>query len=181
MLPKRENPPQRLKRLSSEAACGTTEAVPLQKRALSQFLKSKEGRLALRGPRGGWAAAGFTLIELMIVIAIMLILIGMAAVRYDRSVEHAKEAALHHDLSVMRQAIEQYTLDKEQAPQSLDDLVSAGYLRAIPNDPVTGAKDWVTDTSDAILSPDQSSGGISDVHSASAAVSAFENTPYNTW
>ena len=131
--------------------------------------------------RRGWAAAGFTLIELMIVITIMLILIGMAAVRYDRSVLHSKEAALHHDLSVMREAIEQYTLDKEQAPQSLDDLVSAGYLRAIPTDPVTGGKDWVTDTSDAVLDPDQSSGGISDVHSSSPAVSPFENTPYNTW
>ena len=143
--------------------------------------ESTDARAALaQRRRRGWAA-GFTLIELMIVITIMLILIGMAAVRYDRSVMHSKEAALHHDLSVMREAIEQYTLDKEQAPQSLDDLVSAGYLRAIPTDPVTGAKDWVTDTSDAVLDPDQSSGGISDVHSSSPAVSPFENTPYNTW
>ena len=59
-------------------------------------------------------------------------LAAMAAVRYDRSVTRAKEATLHHDLSVMRDAIEQYTLDKQQAPQSLDDLVSSGYLRAIP-------------------------------------------------
>ena len=94
------------------------------------IIKTKQARRARRG----WASAGFTLIELMIVITIMLILVGMAAVRYDRSVQHSKEAALHHDLSVLRQAIEQYTLDKEQAPQSLDDLVSAGYLRAVQDD-----------------------------------------------
>lgn len=128
------------------------------------------------------AVAGFTLIELMVVVTIILILAGMAAVRYDKSVERAKEAALHHDLSVMRDAIEQYTLDKEQAPQSLDDLVSAGYLREIPPDPVTGAKDWVTQTSDVLLSPDQESGsGISDVHSPSEKVSSVENTPYSAW
>ena len=166
---------QRLKPHSSCVACGTAKAVPLQKQRLSRHLVSRSSA------RRGWASVGFTLIELMIVITIMLILVSMAAVRYDRSVLHSKEAALHHDLSVMREAIEQYTLDKEQAPQSLDDLVSSGYLRAIPTDPVTGAKDWVTDSSDAVLDPDQSSGGISDVHCGSSATSPFENTPYNTW
>jgi general secretion pathway protein G len=136
------------------------------------------------GARGrrGFGAAGFTLIEMMVVMAIIVILAGLAAVRYDMSVKRANEAALHHDLSVMRDAIEQYTLDKEQAPQSLDDLVSAGYLRQIPTDPVTGAKDWVTDTSDVLLSPDETSGGgISDVHSPSDKISPFENSAYNTW
>ena len=113
---------------------------------------------------------------------IIVILASMAAVRYDHSVDRAKEAALHHDLSVMRDAIEQYTLDKEQAPQSLDDLVSSGYLRAIPRDPVTGTKDWVVSSSDVLLSPDESSsGGITDVHSGSDAVSSFEKTPYSSW
>ena len=127
-------------------------------------------------------ARGFTLIELMIVMTIIVILASMAAVRYDQSVSRAKEAALHHDLSVMRDAIEQYTLDKEQAPQSLDDLVTAGYLRAIPNDPITGGKDWTTVTSDVLLSPDEtSSGGITDVHSSSDQVSSFEKTPYSSW
>jgi general secretion pathway protein G len=124
---------------------------------------------------------GFTLIEMMIVVTIILILASMAAVRYDRSILRAKEAALHQDLSVMRQAIEQYTLDKQQAPQSLDDLVSAGYLSAIPTDPITGAKDWTTQTSDLLLSPEQSSTGITDVHSSADGVSPFENTPYNSW
>jgi len=127
-------------------------------------------------------ARGFTLIELMIVMTIIMILASMAAMRYDRSVERAKEAALHHDLAVMRTAIQQYTLDKQQAPQSLDDLVTGGYLRAIPKDPVTGRKDWTTVTSDVLLSPDESSsGGISDVHSSSDQVSPFENTPYSSW
>jgi len=125
---------------------------------------------------------GFTLIELMIVMTIIMILASMAAVHYDRSVTRAKEAALHHDLSVMRDAIEQYTLDKEQAPQSLDDLVSSGYLRAVPVDPVTGAKDWTVASSDLLLSPDETSnGGITDVHSASDHVSSFEGTPYSSW
>ncbi|MHB8755486.1 MAG: type II secretion system protein [Candidatus Acidiferrales bacterium] len=128
------------------------------------------------------SADGFTLIELMIVMTIIVILASMAAVRYDRSVDRAKEAALHHDLSVMRDAIEQYTLDKEQAPQSLQDLVDSGYLRAIPRDPVTGTKDWVVSSSDVLLSPDESSsGGITDVHSSSDAVSSFEKTPYSSW
>ena len=127
-------------------------------------------------------AAGFTLIELMIVMFIIVILASLAAVRYDQSIQRAKEAALHHDLAVMRDAIEQYTMDKEQAPQSLDDLVSGGYLREIPKDPITGTKDWTTETSDVLLSPDEASGsGISDVHSSSDKVSTFENTPYNTW
>lgn len=125
---------------------------------------------------------GFTLIELMIVMTIIVILASMAAVRYDRSIDRAREAALHHDLSVMRDAIEQYTLDKEQAPQSLDDLVSSGYLRAIPEDPITRTKDWVVVSSDLLLSPDEaSSGGITDVHSSSDQVSSFEKTPYSSW
>lgn len=127
------------------------------------------------------ASDGFTLLELMIVITIILILASMAAVRYDRSVLRSKEAALHQDLSVMRQAIEQYTLDKEQAPQSLDDLVTAEYLRQVPVDPITGGKDWNVTTSDILLSPEQSSAGISDVHSSSDKISPFENTPYSTW
>lgn len=112
------------------------------------------------------AVAGFTLLELMCVVTIMLILMAVAAVRYDKSIQLAKQAAADHDVSVMRDAIEQYTLDKQQDPQSLDDLVSAGYLHEIPIDPVTKTKDWVTETCDVLLSPDQESGsGICDVHS----------------
>jgi general secretion pathway protein G len=124
---------------------------------------------------------GFTLIELMIVMAIIFILIGMAVGSYGRSVQRAREAALKTDLQTMRNAIDNFTLDKMAAPQSLEDLKNAGYLREIPIDPITQAKDWVLDFEDVALSPTQSGTGITDVHSASALVSKFENTPYNTW
>jgi len=81
----------------------------------------------------------------------------------------------------MRDAIQQYTLDKEAAPQALDDLVSAGYLREIPRDPITQQKDWVIENENVLLSPDQTTTGISDVHSASNAISPFENTAYSSW
>ena len=135
--------------------------------------------------RGGAVvgASGFTLIELMIVITIIFILLGMAAARYDRSVHHAREAALKTDLQVMRQAIDNYTLDKEAAPQSLEDLTNsqAPYLREIPVDPMTNAKDWHVDFGDTVMSPDQTNTGIVDVHSSSTEVSSLTNTPYNTW
>ena len=127
------------------------------------------------------APAGFTLIELMVVIAIILVLLGLASARYERSILRAKEAALKQDLVVMRQAVEQYTLDKQMAPQSLEEMVSAGYLREIPTDPITRKKDWRVDYENVLLSPDQASTGITDVHSASDQVSSFENTRYSTW
>ena len=125
----------------------------------------------------------FTLIELMIVITIIFILVGIAAARYDRSIQRAKEATLKTDLQVMRQAIDNYTLDKEAAPQSLDDLVNpqAPYLREVPVDPMTRAKDWHTDFGDLVLSPDQTNNGIVDVHSSSPLTSSIDGTPYNTW
>lgn len=125
--------------------------------------------------------SGFTLIELMIVITILFILIGMAIGRYDLAVQRAREAALHTDLQTMRNAIDNYTMDKMSAPQSLEDLKSAGYLREVPTDPITQQKDWVLDFEDVVLSPTQSGTGITNVHSVSTQVSKFENTPYNTW
>src|ERR1700726_2598412 len=103
--------------------------------------------------RRPWSA-GVTLIELMIVITIIFILVGIAAARYDRSVQRAKEATLKTDLQVMRQAIDNYTLDKEAAPQSLEDLVNpqAPYLREVPVDPMTRAKDWHLAYGDLVLS-----------------------------
>ncbi len=126
---------------------------------------------------------GFTILELMIVVAIMMILIGIAAGMYQRSVHRAKEATLRSDLTVMRQAIDHYTLDKEAAPQSLEDLVNpqSQYLREIPTDPITNAKDWHVDVGDTVMSPDQSTTGIVDVHSNSDKVSPFDGTPYNAW
>jgi general secretion pathway protein G len=140
------------------------------------FLASMSRR---RSRRGG--SRGFTMLEMMFVIAIIIILIGIAIGQYQHSVLRAREAVLHQDLQKMREAIQQYTLDKEAAPQSLDDLVSAGYLRDIPRDPITQQKDWVVANDDVLLSPDQTTTGISDVHSASNAISPFENTAYSSW
>jgi general secretion pathway protein G len=133
-----------------------------------------------RPAKGALPASGFTLIELMIVITIILILLGFAAVRYDRAVLRAREATLRQDLSVLRQAIDNYTLDKEAAPQSLEDLQQAGYLREIPTDPITHSKDWQLKYGDTVYSPDQVGGGIEDVHSNSDRPS-MDGTPYNTW
>ncbi len=141
----------------------------------------RTGRSSLRKRRSVLFEAGFTLIELMIVITIILILIGMAAQRYEKSVQRANEAVLKHNLQTIRTSIDNYTLDKQAAPQSIEDLVQAGYLRAVPTDPITRAKDWVPQYDSVVLSPDQSSTGMVDVHSNSSRVSPFESTPYNEW
>jgi general secretion pathway protein G len=132
-------------------------------------------------PRGRRGSRGFTMMELMVVIAIILVLIGMAAGRYEKSVVRAREAVLKQDLQTMRSAIQQYTLDKAAGPQSIDDLVAAGYLREVPTDPMTRGRDWHTDFDNILLSTDQTSPGITDVHSTSDGVSPFENTPYSSW
>ena len=123
---------------------------------------------------------GFTLIELLIVISIILILVGMAATNYRRTIIRANETVLKQDLVEMRKAIDNYTLDKQAAPQSLDELVP-DYLRSIPKDPITQTTDWVPDVEPVVLSPDQAGTGITNVHSASDRVSPFEGTAYNTW
>jgi general secretion pathway protein G len=117
----------------------------------------------------------------MTVIAIVMVLLAIGGGRYVRSIERSKEAALKQDLRVMRQAIDQYTLDKEAAPGSLDDLVSAQYLRSVPTDPFTNKQDWQLVFEDVQLSPDQTAIGITDVHSASDRVSPFEGTAYSSW
>jgi general secretion pathway protein G len=127
------------------------------------------------------AHRGFTLLELMVVVTIILILATIGAGRYDLAVIRAHEAALTQDLAEMNKAIQNYTVDKEAAPTSLDDLVQAQYLGRIPNDPMTGAPDWTADTCDTLLSVDQTSTGICSVHSSSAKVSPFTNTPYSSW
>src|SRR5260370_22540945 len=104
---------------------------------LKKLSQMRTGKWALRKRRSVVLEAGFTLIELMIVITIILILIGIAAGRYEKSVVRAREATLKQDLQAMRQSIDNYTLDKQAAPQSLEDLVQAGYLRMVPNDPIT--------------------------------------------
>ena len=124
---------------------------------------------------------GFTLLELMVVITIILVLLGIAAGRYERSVTRSKEAALKQDLFVMRQAIDQFTLDKQRAPSSLEELVSGEYLRSVPVDPITNQRNWQLVYEDYVLSADQTGTGITDVHSTSDQVSPFEGTPYSSW
>jgi general secretion pathway protein G len=127
------------------------------------------------------AERAFTLIELMVVMAIIVVLATLASVHYRNAVLRSREAVLKSDLRVLNNAVQDYTRDKEAAPQSLDDLVTGQYLGAIPTDPITNAKDWVTVNCDTLLDPDQSGLGVCSVHSASDAVSPFENTPYSTW
>ncbi|HEX8925435.1 MAG TPA: prepilin-type N-terminal cleavage/methylation domain-containing protein [Terriglobales bacterium] len=124
---------------------------------------------------------GFTLIELMIVLSIMIILMGIAIPNYQRSILHARETVLRNDLYTLRSAIDQYTLDKQKAPQSLSDLVSAGYLKQLPKDPMTNSNDtWTVDQEDSLMAVDQTEPGIVDVHSGSTGT-ASDGTAYNTW
>jgi len=124
---------------------------------------------------------GFTLVELMVVMLIISVLAAIAIPAYIASLRNAREAVLKEDLHVMRQAIDSYTMDKEKGPQSLDDLVQAGYLKEIPTDPMThSSSTWVTATSDVLESVDQSDPGINDVHSGSDE-QGTNGQPYSGW
>ncbi len=124
---------------------------------------------------------GFTLMELMIVISMILILMSIAIPNYQQSLVHARESALRQDLFTLRSAIDQYTLDKQKAPQSLQDVVSAGYLKVIPTDPMTKSADtWEVVMEDTMMAIDQQQPGIVDVHSGSQQISS-DGTAYNTW
>jgi general secretion pathway protein G len=124
-------------------------------------------------------SAGFTLLEMMIVVVIMGILMSIALPIYNQSLLRSREAVLRQDLFTLRNLISQYTLDKQKAPQSLDDLVPA-YLKVIPKDPMTGEANWEVVQEDVLLSIDQQDPGISDVKSASS-MTASDGTAYSTW
>jgi general secretion pathway protein G len=124
---------------------------------------------------------GFTILELMIVLTIIAILATIAIPMYQAVVLRSKETVLKNNLHELRTTIDQYTADKKKAPQSLQDLVDAGYYRQIPVDPITNSKDtWETVTDTSISSPDQTQSGVVDVKSGSTAISS-EGTPYNSW
>ena len=122
---------------------------------------------------------GFTLLELMIVISIIIVLAVIVLPQYQRTVQQARESVLRDDLFQMRKMLDQYAADKGKLPASLDDLVSAGYIREIPIDPMTNQRDWVPQTGD---DPSASEGGsgVIDVHSASTDT-ALDGTTYNEW
>jgi len=125
-------------------------------------------------------STGFTLLEMMIVIVIMGVLMAIALPIYNQSIVKSRESVLRQDLFTLRSLISQYTLDKQKAPQSLDDLVQAGYIKIIPKDPMTNEVNWEVVQEEVLLSVDQQDPGISDVHSASSGM-ATDGTAYSSW
>jgi general secretion pathway protein G len=132
-----------------------------------------------REPRGR-RSRGFTLIEMMIVISLILILVSIALPVYNRTILRAKEGVLKQDLFTLRQVIDQYTLDKKKAPQALDDIVTAGYLKVVPKDPFTNEANWTLEQEDATTAADEQEPGIIDVHSSSN-LTASDGTAYSSW
>ena len=133
------------------------------------------------GRRRAVSQRGFTLIELIIVMTIIGLLTAIAIPSYLNSVRKAREAVLREDLHTMRSAIDSFTVDKEQAPQTLDDLVQAGYLKSVPVDPMTNRSDtWNTSQSDTLTSITETQGGIDDVHSGAQGL-ASDGSTYNNW
>ena len=130
--------------------------------------------------RSGRRTFGFTLIELMIVMAITSILLAMAVPMYQKSVVRAKESVLRQNLFTLRTVIDEYTYDKAKAPQALGELVTEGYLRQVPVDPMTAQPDWQPVMEDAVSSVNQTEPGIFDIRSKSDKKS-LEGTPYNEW
>lgn len=133
--------------------------------------------LTLSGKR----ARGFTMIELMIVMAILVIIVSIAVPMYQKSILGARESVLRNNLFTLRTVIDEYTYDKQKAPQALEDLVREGYLRDIPVDPITGSRDsWQIIMEEAMTSVNQTEPGIYDVKSGSDKT-ALDGTPYSEW
>ncbi len=141
---------------------------------------AKQQRTTDHGPRTSFL--GFTLLELMVVMTLILILASMVTPTYQTAVKRAREAVLRDDLYTMRSLIDQFTLDKQRPPSSLQELVDEHYLRGgIPVDPMTQSNQtWQVENEDVPMGPQQSLPGIVDVHSGSDELS-LDGTPYNTW
>jgi len=126
------------------------------------------------------ASAGFTLLELITVMFIISILAGIALPQYRGSVIAAREAVLKENLFQLRDLIDQYQLDRGEYPDTLGELVEAGYLRSLPEDPITGAPDWTTELAEPDPTDPGADLGIYDVHSSSDGV-GLNGVPYNEW
>ena len=154
-----------------------TGSISKQRAVSSEQFESRSGLLTAHCSR--LTVSGFTLLELMIVISIIIILAAVALPQYHKTIMHARETVLRDDLYRMRSLIDQYAADKGKLPQSLDDLVSAGYMREIPTDPITEQKEWNIEVGEDPYSSEGGS-GIRDIHSTSPEVST-EGTPYSQW
>ncbi len=139
--------------------------------------RSETRSLAVRGAK--LRNRGFTLIEMVVVISMILILLAIALPMYNRSITHAREARLRQDLATLNKAIEEYSLDKKKAPMSLDDLVP-GYIKVIPDDITGSSTTWVTVPEESEHAMDQTQLGIKGVHSGSEEISTKDN-PYSSW
>lgn len=139
------------------------------------------GNAVIRRRLGSEKRAGYTLIELIIVMAIISVLVAIAVPMYQKSLLRTKESLLKNNLFTLRTVIDEYTFDKQKAPQTLDDLVTQGYLRNVPVDPITGSNQtWRVIMEDAISSVDQTQPGIYDVRSGSD-LKSLEGPPYAEW
>jgi general secretion pathway protein G len=144
-------------------------------KARRRNLPSVNPSSVIRHPRSN----GFTLLELMIVISIIIVLAVIVLPQYQRTVQTARESVLRDDLFQMRRMLDQYAADKGKLPDSLEELSQAGYMREMPVDPMTGQRDWVPQSGQDANSAEGGSGVI-DVHSASSD-QALDGSTYSEW
>jgi general secretion pathway protein G len=144
-----------------------------------KVVSSKQSRQQFTARRSPITVSGFTLLELMIVISIIIVLASVALPQYQKTIMNAREAVLRDDLFRLRSLLDQYSADKGKLPQSLDDLVSSGYMREVPVDPITGNKDWQSTMGDDPSST-SSAQGLINIHSAATEPSTT-GTPYSEW
>jgi general secretion pathway protein G len=145
-------------------------------RARGHGLRTGDPRAAGRAPQ----SRGFTLLELMIVISIIIVLAVIILPQYQRTVQTARESVLRDDLFQMRRTIDQYAADKGKLPQTLDDLVTDGYLREVPVDPMTGRAEW-NQTTGPDPNSSENAQGLTDVHSFSTDTALDGQTTYDQW